>query len=145
KAKENKIISASISIVSVFIVFSIYSNKPIPLTEFANVAVNPWNQQIHFQQNGFVLGFSLDLKWLKVEEPKNYRKEEIYSIIESIESRKNESDQIKPNVIFIMSEAFWDPTLLEEIDFSEDPIPFFRELQHDYTNGYIIAPLYGGG
>lgn len=145
KAKENKIISASISIVSVFIVFSIYSNKPIPLTEFANVAVNPWNQQIHFQQNGFVLGFSLDLKWLKVEEPKNYRKEEIYSIIESIESRKNESDQIKPNVIFIMSEAFWDPTLLEEIDFSEDPIPFFRELQHDYTNGYIITPLYGGG
>lgn len=145
KVKQNKIVNASISIISLFIFCSIYYNKPVPLTEIIKVEVNPWNQHLHFQQNGFLLGFTLDIKWLRVEEPKNYNKEEIYVIIEDLKTRENEVNQIKPNVIFIMSEAFWDPNLMEEVTFSEDPIPFFRQLQQDYTHGFLLAPLYGGG
>lgn len=51
---------------------------------------------------------------------------------------------IKPNVVFIMSEAFWDVTSLPNVTFSEDPIPNFHALSKECISGYMLSPTYGG-
>lgn len=51
---------------------------------------------------------------------------------------------IKPNVIFIMSEAFWDATLLPNVTFSKDPIPNFHALAEESISGKMISNTYGG-
>ena len=51
----------------------------------------------------------------------------------------------KPNVIFVMSEAFWDPTLLTNVTFSEDPVPTIHRLQKESSTGYLLSPQFGGG
>ncbi|MCR8643252.1 sulfatase-like hydrolase/transferase [Paenibacillus sp. N1-5-1-14] len=50
----------------------------------------------------------------------------------------------KPNVIVLLSEAFWDPTLLN-VEFSQDPIPFFRSLREKFPGGWMLSPMHGGG
>ncbi|MDD3350218.1 MAG: LTA synthase family protein, partial [Eubacteriales bacterium] len=52
---------------------------------------------------------------------------------------------IKPNIIYIMSEAFWDVTLLPNITFSEDPIPTLHALGNEGISGNLVSPMYGGG
>ena len=49
------------------------------------------------------------------------------------------------NVVIVLSEAFSDPTRLEGITVSEDPMPRTRALMATTTSGYMLAQLYGGG
>ncbi|MNC24071.1 Lipoteichoic acid synthase 2 [compost metagenome] len=50
-----------------------------------------------------------------------------------------------PHVIFVMSEAFWDPTLLPGVTFSEDPLPTIHRLQERYGASTMLSPQFGGG
>lgn len=51
----------------------------------------------------------------------------------------------KRNVHVIMLESFWDPTLLEGVDFSEDPVSSeFRELWAQTNNSTVLSPVFGG-
>ncbi|PZE22224.1 LTA synthase family protein [Paenibacillus xerothermodurans] len=50
-----------------------------------------------------------------------------------------------PNVIVVLSEAFWDPTQIAGLQFSRDPIPVYHALQKVYTSGTMLSPQYGGG
>jgi|GEM_PF-6553269 len=57
---------------------------------------------------------------------------------------KEATTDINPNVVFIMSEAFWDVTLLPNVTFSEDPIPTFHALAKEGISGEMVSPTYGG-
>lgn len=50
----------------------------------------------------------------------------------------------KPNVVVILSEAFWDPTRLESFTFSQEPIPNYKELSKTNISGNILTPVIGG-
>lgn len=52
---------------------------------------------------------------------------------------------VRPNVIFLMSESFFDVTKLEGVDFSEDPIPNFHALSENFTSGEFVSNTYCGG
>lgn len=56
----------------------------------------------------------------------------------------NELLQRKPNIIVVLSEAFWDPTLIDSVRFSRDPLPFFHSLSNTYTSGWLLSPQFGG-
>lgn len=131
-----------IPLVSLLIMISILFNKPIPFTSLFQVTNNPWNQKQHSDENGYALGMLLNFRWIKVDVPKNYSKQQV----ELIAKPKVEGNiGKKPNLIFIQSEAFWDPVLLGENVLSQDPIPFIRSLMKKHTSGTMIAPVFGGG
>lgn len=44
-----------------------------------------------------------------------------------------------------MNETFWDPTLLDGIEFNKDPLPTFHSLTKNHTHGYLVSPEFGGG
>ncbi|WP_438447184.1 LTA synthase family protein [Gorillibacterium sp. sgz5001074] len=50
----------------------------------------------------------------------------------------------QPNVIVLLSETFWDPTLMKNVSFSSDPLPFFRSLMQRTTGGWMLTPQFGG-
>lgn len=52
--------------------------------------------------------------------------------------------QVTPNVIVLLSEAFWDPTQISSVRFSRDPIPNFHRLAAEYPSGILLSPQYGG-
>ncbi|MFK4998743.1 hypothetical protein ACI2OX_19850 [Bacillus sp. N9] len=48
-----------------------------------------------------------------------------------------------PNVIVVLAEALWDPLLLENVEFAEDPIPYFRSLTERHSSGELLVHIYG--
>ena len=57
----------------------------------------------------------------------------------------NKEDGSHPNILFLQLESFFDPTLVNYLDISEDPIPNFRKLMEEYSSGYYKVPSVGAG
>ncbi len=55
------------------------------------------------------------------------------------------STKNRPNIIFVQLESFIDPTLIDNIQFSKDPIPNFRSLQERGATGFLRVPSVGAG
>ena len=51
----------------------------------------------------------------------------------------------QPNILFLQLESFFDPTLVNYLKISEDPIPTFRKLMKEYSSGYYKVPAVGAG
>jgi len=103
------------------------------------------SQKMNYEENGMMLGFALNAEYLKVAQPANYQESAIKQVVEGSKATYEQDPNFKPNIIFVMSEAFWDPTLLKNVSFSQDPMPFFHSLQQSQSNGTMISPVYGGG
>lgn len=54
------------------------------------------------------------------------------------------NEKIKPNIVVIMSEAFWDINQLD-VELSRNPISFFDQLKKESISGELIVPVFGGG
>ena len=65
--------------------------------------------------------------------------------IETSEGEQKEDDTVKPNIIFLQLESFFDPELVNFLNISEDPIPYYRQLMKDYSSGYLRVPVVGAG
>lgn len=71
--------------------------------------------------------------------------EEIYSAFQNEVPEKEVSDK-RPNVIVIMSEAFWDINNLENVVYlSENPMDKYNELTQNAITGQVAVNVYGGG
>ncbi|MEH7268052.1 LTA synthase family protein [Bacillus toyonensis] len=108
-----------------------------------------WNQNENYASNGFVLGFISNLDTTVMEKPKNYSKENMLQIANDIKKQYsgnigNEKKKEKPNIIFVMSESFWDPTKVTNLSFSEDPVPNLHHYIENFPGGQTISPTFGG-
>ncbi|PGQ72946.1 LTA synthase family protein [Bacillus cereus] len=145
-------IRASLVVGSIFVLYA-YGN-------FANTFMNKvfqksgvdfvlWNQNENYASNGFVLGFISNLDTTVMEKPKNYSKENMLQIANDIKKQYsgnigNQKKKEKPNIIFVMSESFWDPTKVTNLSFSEDPVPNLHHYIENFPGGQTIAPTFGG-
>ncbi|EEK76556.1 hypothetical protein bcere0009_45470 [Bacillus cereus R309803] len=130
--------------------YSNYSNTFMNnLFQKGGVDIRAWNQTTNYQVNGFVIGFLSNLDTTVIEEPQGYSKENMQRIAKDIEKTYGgniggQKKVEKPNIIFIMSEAFWDPTKLTNLSFSEDPVPNLHHYIENFPGGQTIAPTFGG-
>lgn len=116
-----------------------------PIQQAFALQLNNLSQKMNYEENGMMLGFALNAEYLKVSAPANYQESAIKQVIEGSKATYSANPDFKPNIIFVMSEAFWDPTLMKNVSFSQDPMPFFRSLQKSQTSGTMLSPVYGGG
>ena len=77
--------------------------------------------------------------------PRDYSEQEITRIEKTEDNLSATNEDSKPNIIFVQLESFFDPTLVEYLNISEDPIPNFRKLMKEYTSGYYKVPAVGAG
>lgn len=102
------------------------------------------DQKVTYQQDGIIGGFVQNLKWLKQEKPPGYSASAVNEIISSSKVAANASDTEKPNIIMIMNEAFWDPTVMENVEFNKDPLPFYHQLEKEQSSGSLNVTVFGG-
>ena len=65
----------------------------------------------------------------------NRRLHRIEKTEENLPATKEDS---KPNILFLQLESFFDPTLVNYLNISEDPIPNFRKLMKELQLPDII-------
>ncbi|WP_438445256.1 LTA synthase family protein [Gorillibacterium sp. sgz5001074] len=107
-----------------------------------------WNQKDNILSNGLLLSTLLNLDEFGVSKVAGYDAEAIEALVnrpsDAVKAGENEP-AVKPNVIVVLSEAFWDPTIIPGVKFSRDPIPGFHKLAEKFPSGWILSPQYGGG
>lgn len=153
KFTANKRIVLGTVVLSFLGILTFYRETPL-LRIFDKIDIEHiyWLQSENTFKNGLLLGFTMNIQSGIIISPSDYSYDKIKIIAENIckDGNKDETLRaavdkgIKPNLIIVMNEAFWDPTVLPNISFSSDPIPFFRELQKKYSSGNLVSPVYGG-
>ncbi|WP_051236076.1 LTA synthase family protein [Paenibacillus pinihumi] len=132
-----------LAVAGLVLVFGMFGGTMKARQVFALEAIN-WDQSMNYDQNGMVVGLLLSAQYMEVQEPKEYARDAVEAI--PVTSPKLDHEAPKaPNIIMIMSEAFWDPTRLENVTFSRDPLQFFHQLEKESTTGNLLVPVYGGG
>ncbi|WP_374724197.1 LTA synthase family protein [Calidifontibacillus erzurumensis] len=136
-------------VLSVGLIISFFAFRSTPLKHlFQTLQITHinWNQDSNYRINGFMLSFVLNTESTIVFPPQGYGKANILQTVGDLEERLPQEKPVnqleqKPNIIFIMNESFWDPTQLQSVTFSKDPMPTVRQNQI----GWLLSPQFGGG
>jgi len=132
-------------IIAIVLMCSLYMDKPIPFMNMYGLYTVPWDQTITYDENGYLFSSVQMLGFLKVAKPDGYSKQAVAGVMNQIPQQPAAAaEKKKPNIIVMLSESFWDPTIMKNIHFSEDPIPFLHNLQKTYTSGWMLSPQFGG-
>ncbi|MDD4843971.1 MAG: LTA synthase family protein [Anaerotignum sp.] len=99
-----------------------------------------------YAEHGFITAFFLNFNSLNTNEPQNYSKAYIQQAFEKYLPDENSGQTFQnPDIVVVLSEAFWDPTVLNGVTFSADPLENFREIAKTNPSGKMISPTFGGG
>lgn len=97
-----------------------------------------------YEDYGYPYCLAVTLFETGIGEPNGYS-EELVRQIENSQGEKKENGDVKPNIIFLQLESFFDPATVEYLKLSEDPIPVFHQLMKDYSSGWYRVPVVGAG
>ena len=114
-----------------------FFNKVMEELELSNVT---WNYKISLDHNGFILNFVSKINEMSIPTPENYSKKEVSKIVESIIAEETVGSDTKPNIIVIMSEAFWE---FEKILPNYEGETYYPTVS-EYKVGNIVSPSFGG-
>ena len=123
------------------------------------VSTNFFDIRARYMDYGFSYSFLNSVVNNGVKRPSSYSKSSIddleYALgatdsiasYDSVMTAKSSEIQtnVEPNIIMVQLESFIDPLWIKTIDFSEDPIPNFRNIFNNYTSGLLTIPGLGGG
>lgn len=137
---------AFVAAAAIFIAFVYYQPKAMMQGVFG-IEEKPWNQKDNVLSNGLMLSTLLNLNHMNVSKVAGYDENAISAIVNRTNEpvKAGDTAEIKPNIIVVLSEAFWDPTVIPNLTFSKDPIPGFHKLSEKFSSGWLLSPQYGGG
>ena len=108
-------------------------------------ALGIYTQQWVTQRNGFLLNFTVALRYSSVEKPADYSRDQVLELMEQYPALEGDPDRQPTNLIVIMNESFADFTVFDDFEASEDPTPFLHSLEENTVKGWMYAPVTGGG
>ncbi len=99
-----------------------------------------------YKNYGFVYCFSSSVLDTGINKPAGYCEEMVKEVTDALpEVSVPSEDSVRPDVIMIQLESFFDPNLIKGAKFSANPDPVFTWLKDNYTCGALHMPSYGGG
>ncbi|EQB4793112.1 LTA synthase family protein [Enterococcus hirae] len=109
----------------------------------------PYSQKMNYYNTGFIGGFLYNLKIDPMEKPKGYSEEKIKEITSHYQKLADEKNKIaseeQPNIIYVMSESFSDPSRLNGVEITGDPLADYYAVADQTYSGQMLSQNYGGG
>lgn len=106
----------------------------------------PGNQDVNYDSNGFITAFVLNFASLNMGDPADYNEKYLENYFAKYQpSAGSGQDFQNPDVIVVLSEAFWDPTVLNGVNYSEDPLKNYRRIAAEHPSGTMVSCTFGGG
>ncbi len=115
------------------------------LQMFGISANDVMDQNAGYEKNGFLPSFCLNLGQMAAEKPENYSKATMQAVAKEFSGGRTGKDFEQPDVIVVLSEAFWDPSWLPGTTFSRDPLENFHRIQEENHGGKMVSISFGGG
>lgn len=109
-------------------------------------ALNIYTQQWVTQANGFLLNFTVALRYSRVEKPAGWTEQTALEIMQDYTATPADNSVTRPaNIIVVMNEAFSDLSIFERLELSEDATPFLHSMEENTIKGLLYPPVTGGG
>ena len=108
-------------------------------------ALDIYTQQWVTQRNGFLLNFSIALRYSSVDKPEDYSKDTVLRLMEEYPGVPADSGRKPVNIVVVMNESFGDLTIFDGLNPSEDPTPFLHSLKENTVSGWMYSSVTGGG
>lgn len=117
------------------------------ILEAMKVKPDVWDQTGSYVKEGAVASFLMNIKYMAVEQPKDYSDENVSNIMASISERETSkvtsADAESPNVIAIMNESWADFESFGNLELSESVMDYIQSL--DAVRGSAYASVFGAG
>ena len=144
-------IRISTIIISLLIIILLFA--PIPALQNTYLSIllkrNKYNEFKSYSDTityygyyGIVGGMYANILDSKMQKPNNYDKKDLEKLLEAEYPSNNST--VKPNIICIFSEAFWDINNINEVEFNINPIQTYHDLKDKGKLIQTISPSYGG-
>lgn len=123
-----------------------YSQYPIR----KDITGHYWNMTENQLLNGMGVGFFTMLRESRMEIPAGYSVEKVQKIAEEAEQAYQQdvvqNTSVKPNIIYIMNEAWSDVGVLGEFKYTKEYMPHLKELEEkgELLRGNLYVPVLGG-
>lgn len=116
---------------------------------FVNILLGNFGYRItnmadSYDRYGFVTCFARSTFERGIDKQEDYS----YDLIQEVFADVYETEHygnMTPNIIYVQLESFFDPRLLLDTQYSENPIPNFTSLKENFTSGYLDVAVVGAG
>ena len=102
-----------------------------------------------YKDYGVAYCFTSSIKDRGISKSKEYSQQYMdnlkHNLDETIVDTETEQKDRNPNIIFVQLESFFDPKLVKDVVFSENPTPNFDRIRSEYSSGYLSVPCFGAG
>ena len=109
----------------------------------------PYSQKMNYYNTGFIGGFLYNLRVDAMTKPEGYSKEAIQAIADTYNAQAAEKNQDReseaPNIVYVMSESFSDPSHLNGLSITGDPLKDYYHVADQTISGKMLSQNYGGG
>ncbi len=106
----------------------------------------PADQTANYTENGFLTAFAINFGSLKMTAPDHYNESYLNRVFAQYQpSEDSDTDFQNPDIIVVLSESFWDPTILNGVTFSDDPLKNYRRIAAEHPSGKMVSCTFGGG
>jgi len=106
----------------------------------------PGNQTTNYDSNGFITAFVLNFASLNMGDPADYNEKYLANYFEKYQPSAESGQNFQnPDIVVVLSEAYWDPTVLNGVSYSEDPLKNYRRIAAEHPSGTMVSCTFGGG
>ncbi len=105
----------------------------------------PYSQKMNYYNVGFVGGFLYNLRVEAMAEPADYSEATIKKIVQKYQLTDSDPTKEQPNIVYVMSESFSDPSHLDGVTITGDPLADYYEMADQTYSGQMLSQNYGGG
>ena len=96
-----------------------------------------------YQQYGFVYCFFTGAVDQGISRPDFYSQDAVDQLLADLEDGPDSG--LRPDIIMVQLESFFDVGYLEGLNYGENPIPVFTSLKENYSSGFLTVPSVGAG
>lgn len=104
-----------------------------------------WDSRNSFHENGTFLSFWGYWHLMQVEKPESYTPDGAAEIAESAEKKIVETDEMQPNIVVVMNEAFADLSYYGEFETNIPYLENYNSIKENAIKGYALVNIIGGG
>lgn len=144
---KNWIYHTTVSVIAIIYIlfFYMFWNKSDYLQEH-ELQGHYWNMEANEALNGFLLSFLISMDEGDMDKPIGYSDRALAEIKETVlaEKEDNEPENLRPNIIFIMNEAWSDLRVLGNIETTEPFMPFVDSMSQNTLKGNVHVEILGG-
>lgn len=142
---------------ALFMVFGVFLQESVT-KDILYISPDAWMQDRYYRNYGLVTAFFTNMQVMQIDAPDGYSAQAVQAAMQEIEANKPDAPLFansyaaagdgtvqKPHIIYIMDEAFWDPSELDGVTFSEAITPNIQRLKQEAAFGRSYSPRFGGG